>query len=523
MYVPSRRLLIRPCGCCRPPDLSFSLSTLSPLSLTTLHTRLCACSFDNKDNDGDGVMDCQDSQCLAVPLNARKCAQLAKRKHKVNNMIVQFKIVKLTSYRGTYSDLMVKQCARYKMKPVCDHPSYCRNDKKALYLGQKGHLAYPPHRNQAKYKPQGWDQIQRNSNSATSWDGLCYYTSHANKGKALCNVPIKTHSWKTPLQYNPGFMCGKMLKKISGETHRQCFDHKDNDGDGRSDCEDPDCYKDKRIQQRCRMESNRAVKLGGKNGVPAHLYRFKSTILSSKSGSYSSLMIKACNKIGMKPVCDHPSYCKRDTQALYLGQSHHLSYPPHRNNKKYVPDGFAAIEYHSYSANTWKGLCYYAGKASKGRALCNIPIKTHAWKTPTQANPGFMCGKALGIGGGKTAVEVCEQHNYKARDCRRLGCCRYSHGQCKSAIGTRQCTSARGMYVEAYHFKVKHSATMLHTCTCTRQPCLPPMLAWPCKICGFFVRAAGSPTTAPRSATRGTTWCQSSSTRPCSRTCGTSK
>ena len=495
----------------------------SPLSLTTLHTRLRACSFDNKDNDGDGVMDCQDSQCLAVPLNARKCAQLAKRKHKVNNMIVQFKIVKLTSYRGTYSDLMVKQCARYKMKPVCDHPSYCRNDKKALYLGQKGHLAYPPHRNQAKYKPQGWDQIQRNSFSAASWDGLCYYTSHANKGKALCNVPIKTHSWKTPSQYNPGFMCGKMLKKISGETHRQCFDHKDNDGDGRSDCEDPDCYKDKRIQQRCKMESNRAVKLGGKNGVPAHLYRFKSTILSSKSGSYSSLMIKACNKIGMKPVCDHPSYCKRDTQALYLGQSHHLSYPPHRNKKQYVPDGFAAIEYHSYSANTWKGLCYYAGKASKGRALCNIPIKTHAWKTPTQANPGFMCGKALGIGGGKTAVEVCEQHNYKARDCRRLGCCRYSHGQCKSAIGTRQCTSARGMYVEAYHFKVKDSATMFHTCTCTRQPCLPPMLAWPCKICGFFVRAAGSPTTAPRSATRGTTWCQSSSTRPCSRTCGTSK
>ena len=27
----------------------------------------------------------------------------------------------------------------------------------------------------------------------------------------------------------------------------------DNDEDGKTDCEDPDCLKDKRIQQRCRM------------------------------------------------------------------------------------------------------------------------------------------------------------------------------------------------------------------------------------------------------------------------------
>ena len=37
------------------------------------------------------------------------------------------------------------------------------------------------------------------------------------------------------------------------ETRRECFDGKDNDEDGMTDCQDPDCLKDKRIQQRCIM------------------------------------------------------------------------------------------------------------------------------------------------------------------------------------------------------------------------------------------------------------------------------
>ena len=35
------------------------------------------------------------------------------------------------------------------------------------------------------------------------------------------------------------------------ETRRECFDGKDNDEDGHTDCEDPDCSKDPRIRQRC--------------------------------------------------------------------------------------------------------------------------------------------------------------------------------------------------------------------------------------------------------------------------------
>ena len=51
--------------------------------------------------------------------------------------------------------------------------------------------------------PQGFDGV------AKYWDGVCSYTGGAKPGSALCNVPSNTHSWKTPAQYNGGFICGK--------------------------------------------------------------------------------------------------------------------------------------------------------------------------------------------------------------------------------------------------------------------------------------------------------------------------
>ena len=40
------------------------------------------------------------------------------------------------------------------------------------------------------------------------WNNLCAYTGNANGNYALCNIPINTHAWRHPGQYNPGFMCG---------------------------------------------------------------------------------------------------------------------------------------------------------------------------------------------------------------------------------------------------------------------------------------------------------------------------
>jgi hypothetical protein len=41
-------------------------------------------------------------------------------------------------------------------------------------------------------------------------------------------------------------------------------DGKDNDGDGKSDCQDPDCQKDRRVAQRCKRMANKHK--GGKGG-----------------------------------------------------------------------------------------------------------------------------------------------------------------------------------------------------------------------------------------------------------------
>ena len=99
-------------------------------------------------------------------------------------------------------------------------------------------------------------------------------------------------------------------------------------------------------------------------------------------------MVAHCSAYGMKPVCDHRSYCGTDSKAVFLGQTHHMAYKPHRRNNNYAPAGLASIQHY------WDGLCSYTGSARGNYALCNIPKNTHAWRNPGQANPGFICGGA---------------------------------------------------------------------------------------------------------------------------------
>jgi len=133
--------------------------------------------------------------------------------------------------------------------------------------------------------------------------------------------------------------------------------------------------------------------LGAKNGVPSREYQFVKVKLGSTEGNYNDLMIKKCKSLGMKPVCDYPAYCKRDSNSIYLGQDGYLSAHLHRQNKNLVPSGFSKIVHY------WDGLCGYVSSASDSRAgskaLCNIPANSLAWKTPQQANPGFICAKVV--------------------------------------------------------------------------------------------------------------------------------
>ena len=100
-------------------------------------------------------------------------------------------------------------------------------------------------------------------------------------------------------------------------------------------------------------------------------------------------MVMQCGKYGMEPVCDHRNYCKADPDALYIGQTHHISYKPHRLNNNYMPAGFSAIQ------SNWQGLCVYTANANGNHALCNLPGNSHSWRHPGQYNPGFVCGKVV--------------------------------------------------------------------------------------------------------------------------------
>ena len=254
-----------------------------------------------------------------------------------------FEKARLASKSGTYSDGMRKVCKSLGMKPVCDHPSYCRNDGLGLYLGQSGHLSHPSHRDNNNYSPPGLKAIR------AKMVGLCFYANAAASARGLCNIPSATHSWRTPGQANPGFLCGR-------KTGLQFYGN-----------------------------------LGSRNGNAPTKYFFQIMKLTAKSGKYSNQMIAHCSKIGMKPVCEHRSYCKNDVDSIYIGQDHHLSHPSHRLNNKYFPSGWNEIK------TNFNGLCYYAAKVQGGgNALCNKPSNSHSWQG-TGYNPGFPCGRRASI------------------------------------------------------------------------------------------------------------------------------
>ena len=110
-----------------------------------------------------------------------------------------------------------------------------------------------------------------------------------------------------------------------------------------------------------------AATLGAKNGVPAASYVFMK-VKGGTRGSYSSIMIKACKRYGMKPVCDYPQSCKNDRHSLYIGQSQFLASPRYRNNNGLVPSGFSKIR------KAWTGVCSYVRHAATLRAAhCQSP------------------------------------------------------------------------------------------------------------------------------------------------------
>merc|ERR1719240_2323386 len=92
----------------------------------------------------------------------------------------------------------------------------------------------------------------------------------------------------------------------------------------------------------------------------------------------------------MKPLCDHPSYCKSDSNAAYIGQDHHISHIPHLNEDSYFPSGWGNVKTQFPTS-----FCTYTAQhGGNDKALCTTG-GDHSWQTVGNAND-IMCAKAVG-------------------------------------------------------------------------------------------------------------------------------
>ena len=224
------------------------------------------------------------------------------------------------------------------------------------------HISIPSYHSRYSYwYPTGFHRIK------DKFAAACYYTGKARGNYALCNIPSNSHAWRTVAQYNPGFVCGSRVNmnftSVTQAVDRAPF----------------------------------SASLGARNGVSAAEYLFKvfSVDKVGKKDYYKNIMIAACKTHGMKPVCDHPSYCRNDKNAIYLGQNTHLARAgAPQDYSHYMPCGLNKL------LPRWKNLCVYAGTSlsSGSKAACNRPDNTgsHDTLTPQQSNRAFICAKRVG-------------------------------------------------------------------------------------------------------------------------------
>jgi hypothetical protein len=254
-----------------------------------------------------------------------------------------FQRIRLQQTSGNYDTLMINECGKKGMQPLCDHPSYCKNDPKAGYIGQDNHLAYPPHRNQASYFPSGWEALRDKFPST-----FCTYTAqHGSNLKTLCTYG-NTHQWQTPAE-NREMMCVKTPP-----------------------------YK---------PEPPFTAVLDSKYGTNAGKYTFQKVRIEASSGNYDVVMINECGQKGMKPLCDHPSYCKNDPKAGYIGQQYHMAYPPHLNQDSYFPKGWADVKDKFRTQ-----FCAYTGPHGGAHQTLCVHGNSHQWNT-INGQRDIMCVK----------------------------------------------------------------------------------------------------------------------------------
>jgi hypothetical protein len=254
-----------------------------------------------------------------------------------------FQKVRIEATSGNYDVVMIDECKKKGMRPLCDHPSYCRNDPRAGYIGQDNHIALLPHVNQVSYFPKGWEDLRDKFRTQ-----FCTFTgNHGGAHQTLC-VHGNSHKWNT-ITGQRDIMCVKTPPYVPDDPFEGLLE--------------------------------------GQNGADTGVYKFQRLRVQTVSGNYDTIFINECAKKNMKPLCDHPSYCKSDARATYIGQTNHISYAPHRNQDSYFPKGWSELK-GKFPSN----FCTFTGPhGGTAKSLCTHG-SSHAWRTATE-NPEVVCVK----------------------------------------------------------------------------------------------------------------------------------
>jgi hypothetical protein len=154
-------------------------------------------------------------------------------------------------------------------------------------------------------------------------------------------------------------------------------------------------------QSKDRQKKIKHVKIGGRNGVKAAIYEFRSRTFDGYDFNYAAMMIKGCSEFGSeyKPVCnaDPGQYSKG--KCTYLGQDSYLAGGNGWKKNNGSIDGVV-----QYKATTPPGLdmykdklladnmCYYSGK----KAICAYRDGHTRSKSPMDYGyKNFMCVKVI--------------------------------------------------------------------------------------------------------------------------------
>lgn len=149
----------------------------------------------------ESAMNVVAGEAFSADLGAR--AGLPARRYKFQRVFVAEEDRKSSK---SYKDIMVAECTKHGMKPVCNQKSNCAG---GLWLGQSHMLSHGSQRRTKSYYPEGWSKI------SDKWNGLCTFDSGKNGKSQSCDLG-NTYQQKTK-ENNPNFMCG-VVEMENGES-----------------------------------------------------------------------------------------------------------------------------------------------------------------------------------------------------------------------------------------------------------------------------------------------------------------